>query len=374
LANKQQHVAAVRCDLCGKGHANGECVPEGVSEEANYVNYQRQNPYYNPGFNMHPNLSYSNNNTLNPLLPNPQQQQRKPSSLEETMINFMMMTQGNFEEMKKSQKAERKNNEASRKMLETQIGQMAKQLAEQSKGGFSGNTKENPKNKNCNVIELRSKKVLTPLAPKAKKIVDEVVVEEVKIDDEVEKNSDEGVVEKENDQGVVENEKKEKIEGEKSVKLIDEDSILRKSKSQILKDGDKPQVVPSYVKLPYPHLAKKKKKEESQFKKFMKLFSQLQVNIFFGEALDQMPVYAKFMKELLTGRIKPKDYENIAPSENCSAILQKKLPPKLKDSGAFTIPCSIGPVDIGRALYDLGASINLMLLEQNMFNITLKKF
>jgi len=57
--------------------------------------------------------------------------------------------------------------------------------------------------------------------------------------------------------------------------LIDEDSILRKSKSQILKDGDKPQVVPSYVKLPYPYLVKKNKKEEIQFKKFMELFSQL---------------------------------------------------------------------------------------------------
>jgi len=92
----------------------------------------------------------------------------------------------------------------------------------------------------------------------------------------------------------------------------------------------------------------------------MALFSQLQVNIPFGEALDQMPVYAKFMKELLNGRRKPKDDENIALSENCSAILQNKLPPKLKDPGAFTIPCSIGPVDIGRALCDLGESINLM--------------
>ena len=142
------------------------------------MNYQRQNPYYSPCFNKHPNLSYSNNNTLNPLLPNPQQQQkRKPSTLEETMINFMKMTQGNFEEMKKSQEAERKNNEAERKLLETQIGQMAKQLTEQSKGGFSSNTKENPNNETCNVIELRSKKVLTPLVPKAKKTVDEVVVE-----------------------------------------------------------------------------------------------------------------------------------------------------------------------------------------------------
>jgi len=101
LVNKQQLVAVVRCDLCGEGHANGKCVPEGYTEEANYVNFQRKNPYYNPGFNKHPNLSYSNNNTLNPLLPNSQQQQqRKPSALKETMINFMKMTQGNFEEMK----------------------------------------------------------------------------------------------------------------------------------------------------------------------------------------------------------------------------------------------------------------------------------
>ena len=144
--------------------------------------------------------------------------------------------------------------------------------------------------------------------------------------------------------------------------MIDEDSILRDSRSQILKDGDKPQVVPSYVKLPYPHLAKKKKKEEGQFKKFMELFSQLQVNIPFSEGLDQMPVYAKFMKELLTGRRRPKDDENIVLSENCSAILQKKLPPKLKDPGAFTIPCTIVKVDVGKALCDLGASINLMPL------------
>ncbi|XP_039688640.1 uncharacterized protein [Medicago truncatula] len=325
LSNKQL-AAAIRCDLCGEGHPNGECVLEGASEEANYVNYQRQNPY---SMNKHPNLSYSNNNTLNPLLPNPQQQQqpRKPSGLEETMMNFMKMTQSNFEEMKKSQDLERKNNEASRKMLETQFGQLAKQLSEQNKGGFSGNTKENPKYETCNAIELRSKKVLTPLAPKVPKKVDERVVE-VDEDDEVEevveKESDQGVVEKESDQGVVENEKKKKIEGEKSEKFIDEDSILRNE-------------------------AKKKKKEEGQFKKLMQLFSQLQVNIPFGEPLEQMPIYAKFMKEMLTGRRKPKDDENISLSENCSAILQRKLPPMLKDPGAFTIPCSVGPVDIGRA-------------------------
>ena len=48
--------------------------------------------------------------------------------------------------------------------------------------------------------------------------------------------------------------------------------------------------------------------------------------------------------------------------ENVSAILQQKLPPKCKDPGMFTILCTIGCIDIGRAMCDLGASINVMPL------------
>ena len=49
-------------------------------------------------------------------------------------------------------------------------------------------------------------------------------------------------------------------------------------------------------------------------------------------------------------------------TEECSAILQKKLPQKVKDPGSFTIPCTIGKSSFDKALCDLGASINLMPL------------
>ena len=49
-------------------------------------------------------------------------------------------------------------------------------------------------------------------------------------------------------------------------------------------------------------------------------------------------------------------------AEESSAILQKKLLPKLKDPGSFTIPCTIGKSYFDRALCDLRASINLMPL------------
>ena len=46
--------------------------------------------------------------------------------------------------------------------------------------------------------------------------------------------------------------------------------------------------------------------------------------------------------------------------ENCSTILQKKLPPKLKDLSSFIIPCTIGNTRFGKAMLDLRASINVM--------------
>ena len=46
--------------------------------------------------------------------------------------------------------------------------------------------------------------------------------------------------------------------------------------------------------------------------------------------------------------------------ENVSAVLQRKLPPKLKDSRSFTIPCTIGNTKFEKAMLDLGASINVM--------------
>ncbi|XP_027343029.1 uncharacterized protein LOC113855597 [Abrus precatorius] len=75
-----------------------------------------------------------------------------------------------------------------------------------------------------------------------------------------------------------------------------------------------------------------------------------------------MSSYAKFMKELLSKKRKL-DMEKLVPlTEECSAILQRKLPQKLKDLGSFSIPCFIGNCTIGKTLCDLGASINLMPL------------
>ena len=78
------------------------------------------------------------------------------------------------------------------------------------------------------------------------------------------------------------------------------------------------------------------------------------------DAIKQVFGYAKFLKELYTNKRKLKGNEVVSVGETCSAIFQKKLPPKLKDPGSFTIPITIGKTRFGKAMLDLGASINVM--------------
>ena len=92
------------------------------------------------------------------------------------------------------------------------------------------------------------------------------------------------------------------------------------------------------------------------------MFNKLEVNIPFADALVQMPNYAKFIKEIMIYKKKLYVYDTMSLSEKCSAIIQRKLPEKLKDPGSFTIPCVIGEHTFRIALCDLGASINLMPL------------
>ena len=80
------------------------------------------------------------------------------------------------------------------------------------------------------------------------------------------------------------------------------------------------------------------------------------------DALENMPSYVKFMKKILESKKNLEEYGTITLTEECSAILQKKLPQKLQDPGSFAIPLYIGNQVSGKGLCDLGANINLMPL------------
>ena len=92
----------------------------------------------------------------------------------------------------------------------------------------------------------------------------------------------------------------------------------------------------------------------------LEIFRKVEVNIPLLDSIRQVPMYAKFLKELCTSKEKLKDNEILSVGENVSAIIQCKLSQKCKDLGTFTIPCIIGNNRIEHAMLDLGASINVI--------------
>ncbi|XP_027120195.2 uncharacterized protein [Coffea arabica] len=110
---------------------------------------------------------------------------------------------------------------------------------------------------------------------------------------------------------------------------------------------------------PFPNRLEKPKKQDKE-KEVLEIFRKVEINIPLLDAIKQVPRYAKFFRDLCVDRRRLKGDERVIVEENVSAILQRNLPPKRGDPSIFTIPCRIGNTLIGRAMLDLGASINVM--------------
>ncbi|GKB28477.1 hypothetical protein Tco_0867878 [Tanacetum coccineum] len=109
--------------------------------------------------------------------------------------------------------------------------------------------------------------------------------------------------------------------------------------------------------IPYPSRLNKDKLQDKfdiQIHKFLQMFKKLQFNISFAEALAQMPKYAKMLKDILTNKEKLLELANTPLNENCSVVLLKKLPEKLRDLGKFLTPCDFSELEECLALADLG--------------------
>ncbi|XP_016479895.1 uncharacterized protein LOC107801127 [Nicotiana tabacum] len=68
------------------------------------------------------------------------------------------------------------------------------------------------------------------------------------------------------------------------------------------------------------------------------------------------------MKDLMSRKFDFQDLATVTLTQTCSVVVSRPIVEKLYDPGSFTIPCTIGIYAFAKALCDLGASINLMLL------------
>ncbi|XP_062006006.1 uncharacterized protein LOC133723206 [Rosa rugosa] len=363
------------CSICSySDHTTDRCPMSAMSEEqVNYMGQQRPkyDPYsntYNPGWKDHPNFRWGgNDNVVRPTQgvyhgpPGFQQgagqqvyqqtppQQSSSKSLEE-LVKEMTLNTASFQKDTASfiqrteiqfqkQDALAQQHGQAIKNLERQVGQLATVMQTRPPGTLPSTTIQNPKDGSIaelNSITLRSGRQL----------------EEVSGHQRTSKKDQEEKEEQRNTK-----EEKKIIAGEKTIDLTGADQNVHVFSPPKVKDPTSPKLVTSCIPFPRRFMSSKKDQEE---KDVLETFRKVQVNIPLLDAIKQVPQYAKFLKELCTKKKKFNGNEIVALSEEVSAVLQRKLPPKLKDPGRFTIPCTIGAQRFDHALLDLGASINLM--------------
>lgn len=98
--------------------------------------------------------------------------------------------------------------------------------------------------------------------------------------------------------------------------------LIPKTKSHVVRKAKKGACIEPTKDVPYP-LVPSRKEKEHYFARFLDIFNELEITIPFGEAPQQMLLYAKFLKELLTKKDKYINNESIIVEGNCSAMLLK---------------------------------------------------
>ena len=112
-------------------------------------------------------------------------------------------------------------------------------------------------------------------------------------------------------------------------------------------------------KAPFPQRLISPQKS-AQFGDILEVFKQVQINIPFLDAIQQVLAYAKFLKDLMAMKRKTNVPKKAFLTEQVSSIIQNKYPVKCKDPKSPTISYKIRDRLIEKALLDLGASVNLL--------------
>ena len=284
---------------------------------------------YNPNWRNHPNLAWRPNPPAyvppgaKPQFGSPSQSQQPQSSspVEQAILNLSKVV-GNFVDEKKgtnvqlAQRIDTVENTLNKKFddLQYSITNINKLLEGQERGRFPSQTLPNPKgihevgsgmDEVKSIITLRSGKEVDQPLPKP----------------------------------VEESRQGEEMQSEHI--LLEEDTMKYR------------------IPPPFPQALRGKKKETQQAG-ILEVLRQVKVNIPLLDLINQVPAYAKFLKDLCKIKRGLGIEKKAFLTEHVSALIQSKYPVKYKDPGSPTIPVNIGGNSINKALLDLGASVNLM--------------
>ena len=319
-------------EQCSMTPAVKDLMSECAHTVGQFKPQQPNAPYgttYNPNWRNHPNLAWRPNPPVyvppgaKPQFGSPSQSQQPPSSspveqavlnLRKVVGNFVNNQNGTNEQL--TQRIDTVEKTMNKKFddLQYSITNINKLLEGQEKGRFPSQTLPNPKgihevgsgmDEVKSIITLRSGKEVDQPLPKP-------------------------------------------VEKSRQEKKMQPEHVL-------LEDDTMKYRIPP----PFPQALRGKKKETQQAE-MLEVLRQVKVNIPLLDLINQVPAYAKFLKDLCTIKRGLGIEKKAFLTEHVSALIQSKYPVKYKDPGSPTIPVNIGGNCIEKALLDLGASVNLM--------------
>ncbi|XP_012704500.1 uncharacterized protein LOC105915156 [Setaria italica] len=110
--------------------------------------------------------------------------------------------------------------------------------------------------------------------------------------------------------------------------------------------------------LPFPERNRKPSVDE-QFAHFVEMIQKIHINFPLLEAM-QVPMYARYLKDILSNKRPMPTVEVVKLMEECSAAILNRLPEKKKDLGCPKITCMTSTHRFDHALYGLGACVSIM--------------
>ncbi|CAL8988240.1 unnamed protein product [Prunus brigantina] len=339
---------AVTGPLGSKVEVQDQSFAEHMLEQANALQARNPNndPYsntYNPGWRNHPNFKWSNNSNVQQSQGPPpgfqiqqRQFQQAPQQVQEQKGDQMGELQDMFKKFMGQQMQTNQNLQNAVNKLEVQVGQIASSMSNRASGTFPSQTEVNPRHQE----HAKAVHIL-----RSGKQVDNKVGD---ANEEQEDGENVEILQPPHGQPTGSTKQPLNAPGKSTGPKVSSNA----NQVPISTNAFRPIA-------PFPSRLSKSKKDQG-LDEIMETFKKVQINIPLLNAIAQIPKYAKFLKDLCTNKRRFKEHEQVALSEEVSAVLQRKLPPKLKDPGSFSIPCTVGDFKFQKALLDLGASINLM--------------
>ncbi|XP_016168495.1 uncharacterized protein LOC107611042 [Arachis ipaensis] len=142
------------------------------------------------------------------------------------------------------------------------------------------------------------------------------------------------------------------VSGEKEDVSREEEDLLK------VKEPKRKNPLEETTPIPFPTVAKKAKKHEDFDPNVVEIFKNEGVTIPLFQAIQQVPKYAKFLKDVFTHKDKIGELNKSPMNDSIFSL----IPEKCNDSGPCLVTCVIGGMEFMDCMCDLGACVSIMPL------------